>query len=134
MTNTTKADQIKAVERIVSLQNKGVTLAAAKAVVSSELKMSIYKLTQWFKKHGPKRTTTVTRNTVHTSEEYSFNDMSTGVRGVLRKIIDQDGKYTIKEANAVGKLYSAEISKAKVLIDVHKLNTKTNEDDVIRLN
>ena len=134
MTNTTKADQIKAVERIVSLQNKGVTLAAAKAVVSSELKMSIYKLTQWFKKHGPKRTTTVTRNTVHTSEEYSFNDMSTGVRGVLRSIIDQDGKYTIKEANAVGKLYSAEISKAKVLIDVHRLNTKTSDNNTLRLN
>ena len=133
MTNTTKADQIKAVERIVSLQNKGVTLAAAKAVVSSELKMSIYKLTQWFKKHGPKRTTTVTRNTVHTSEEYSFNDMSTGVRGVLRSIINQDGQYTIKEANAVGKLYSAEISKAKVLIDVHKLNTKSNDNNTIRL-
>ena len=60
--------------------------------------------------------------------------MSNGVRGVLRSIVNQDGKYTIKEANAVGKLYSAEISRAKVLIDVHKLNTKANDKKTLRLN
>ena len=133
MTKTTKALQIKTVERILALRKNGATSADAKAIVANEFNVSVYKLTQWFKKHGPRTTTPVNRTTVHT-QEYSFNDMSTGVRGVLRSIIDQDGKYTIKEANAVGKLYSAEISKAKVLIDVHKLNTKTNEDDVIRLN
>ena len=133
MTKTTKALQIKTVERILALRKNGATSADAKAIVANEFNVSVYKLTQWFKKHGPTTTTSVNRTTVHT-KEYSFNDMSTGVRGVLRSIINQDGKYTIKEANAVGKLYSAEISKAKVLIDVHKLNTKTNEDDVIRLN
>ena len=133
MTKTTKAVQIKTVERILSLRKNGANLADAKAIVANEFNVSVYKLTQWFKKHGPRTTTPATRTTVHT-QEYSFNDMSTGVRGVLRSIINQDGQYTIKEANAVGKLYSAEISKAKVLIDVHKLNTKTNEDDVIRLN
>ena len=134
MTKTTKALQIKTVERILALRKNGATSADAKAIVANEFNVSVYKLTQWFKKHGPKRTTTVTRNTVHTSEEYSFNDMSTGVRGVLRSIIDQDGKYTIKEANAVCKLYSAEISKAKVLIDVHRLNTKTSDNSTLRLN
>ena len=133
MTKTTKALQIKTVERILSLRKNGGNLADAKAIVASEFNVSVYKLTQWFRKHGPKTTITpATRTTVHT-QEYSFNDMSTGVRGVLRSIIDQDGKYTIKEANAVGKLYSAEISKAKVLIDVHKLNTKSNDNNTIRL-
>ena len=132
MTKTTKALQIKTVERILSLRKNGANLADAKAIVASEFNVSVYKLTQWFRKHGPKTTTPVTRTTVHT-QEYSFNDMSTGVRGVLRSIIDQDGQYTIQEANAVGKLYSAEISKAKVLIDVHKLNTKSNDNNTIRL-
>ena len=132
MTKTTKALQIKTVERILSLRKNGANLADAKAIVASEFNVSVYKLTQWFKKHGPRTTTPVTRTTVHT-QEYSFNDMSTGVRGVLRSIINQDGQYTIKEANAVGKLYSAEISKAKVLIDVHKLNTKSNDNNTIRL-
>jgi len=132
MTKTTKAMQIKTVERILSLRKNGANLADAKAIVASEFNVSVYKLTQWFKKHGPRTTTPVTRTTVHT-QDYSFNDMSTGVRGVLRSIINQDGQYTIKEANAVGKLYSAEISKAKVLIDVHKLNTKSN-DNTLRLN
>ena len=133
MTKKTKALQIKTVERILSLRKNGANLADAKAIVASEFNVSVYKLTQWFKKHGPKTTTPVTRTTVYT-QEYSFNDMSTGVRGVLRSIINQDGQYTIKEANAVGKLYSAEISKAKVLIDVHKLNTKTNDNNTLLLN
>ena len=133
MTKTTKAMQIKTVERILSLRKNGANLADAKAIVASEFNVSVYKLTQWFKKHGPRTTTPVTRTTVHT-QDYSFNDMSTGVRGVLRSIINQDGQYTIKEANAVGKLYSAEISKAKVLIDVHKLNTKSNDNNTLRLN
>jgi len=133
MTKTTKAMQIKTVERILSLRKNGANLADAKAIVASEFNVSVYKLTQWFKKHGPRTTTPVTRTTVHT-QDYSFNDMSTGVRGVLRSIINQDGQYTIKEANAVGKLYSAEISKAKVLIDVHKLNTKTNDNNTLLLN
>ena len=133
MTKKTKALQIKTVERILSLRKNGANLADAKAIVASEFNVSVYKLTQWFKKHGPKTTTPVTRTTVHT-QDYSFDDMSTGVRGVLKSIINQDGQYTIKEANAVGKLYSAEISKAKVLIDVHRLNTRTNDNNTLRLN
>ena len=134
MTKTTKALQIKTVERILALRKNGATSADAKAIVANEFNVSVYKLTQWFKQHGPRTTTTpVNRTTVHT-QEYSFNDMSTGVRGVLRSIINQDGKYTIKEANAVGKLYSAEISKAKVLIDVHNLNTKSNDNNTLLLN
>ena len=134
MTKTDKATQIKTVKRIFALRKSGATLEDAKAIVASEFNVSVYKLTQWFKKHGPRTTTPVTKTTVHSPEEYSFRDMSTGVRGVLRSIINQDGKYTIPEANAVGKLYSAEISKAKVLIDVHRLNTKTSDNNTLRLN
>ena len=133
MTKTTKAVQIKTVERILALRKNGANLADAKAIVANEFNVSVYKLTQWFRKHRPRTTTPATRTTVHT-QDYSFNDMSTGVRGVLKSIINQDGQYTIKEANAVGKLYSAEISKAKVLIDVHRLNTKTSDNNAIRLN
>ena len=133
MTETSKSTQIKTVERIFALRKNGATLADAKAIVASEFNVSVYKLTQWFRKHKPGKTALVTGTAVHT-QDYSFNDMSTGVRGVLRSIINQDGQYTIKEANAVGKLYSAEISKAKVLIEVHKLNTKTNDNNTLRLN
>ena len=133
MIKTTRATEIKAVEKVLALRKNGATLTDAKAVVANELNVSVYKLTTWLRKNGTKKTTPVNRNTVHT-QDYSFNDMSTGVRGVLRSIINQDGQYTIKEANAVGKLYSAEISKAKVLIDVHKLNTKTNDNNTLRLN
>ena len=133
MIKTTRATEIKAVEKVLALRKNGATLTDAKAVVANELNVSVYKLTTWLRKNGTKKTTPVNKNTVHT-QDYSFNDMSNGVRCVLRSIINQDGQYTIPEANAVGKLYSAEISKAKVLIDVHKLNTKSNDNNTLRLN
>ena len=52
--------------------------------------------------------------------------MSTGVRGVLRSIINQDGKYTTREAGVIGKLYGAELTKAKLLLEVHKHNIKVS--------
>ena len=133
MIKTTRATEIKAVEKVLALRKNGATLTDAKAVVANELNVSVYKLTMWLRKNGTKKTTPVNKNTVHT-QDYSFNDMSNGVRCVLRSIINQDGQYTIPEANAVGKLYSAEISNAKVLIEVHKLNTKTNDNNTLRLN
>ena len=105
----------------------------ARKIVAGEFNTSVFNLRQLERKHGTKATTSFTETTnIHTSN-YSFDDMSTDVRGVLRSIVNQDGKYSIREANAVGKLYSAELSKAKVLIDIHKLNTKTSDKEVLRL-
>ena len=136
MTKTNKTTQIDAVKRISTLKKNGVTLTNAKVMVANEFNVSVYKVTQWLTTHNntvSHNTVVSPRSTTHTSK-YSFNDMSTDVRGVLRSIVDQDGKYTIREANAVGKLYSAELSKAKVLIDIHKLNIKANDKEVLRLN
>jgi|TARA_R100000501_G_C2595530_1_gene94223 uncharacterized protein YoaH (UPF0181 family) len=133
MTITDKATQIKAVEKVFTLKKNGVTMPNARKIVAGEFNTSVFALRQLERKHGTKATTSFTETTnIHTSN-YSFDDMSTDVRGVLRSIVKQDGQYSIREANAVGKLYSAELSKAKVLIDIHKLNTKTSDKKVLRL-
>ena len=130
----TKTNKIKAVKKVFSLMKNGATLTDARAVVANECNVSSPTIANWQTTFGGDLTTTKTntRTTIHT--DYTFDDMSNGVRGVLRSIVNQDGKYTIKEANAVGKLYSAEISRAKVLIDVHKLNTKANDKKTLQLN
>jgi len=130
----TKTNKIKAIKKVFALVKNGATLTDARAIVANDLDVSSATVANWQTTLGTTTPTTKTdtRTTLHTN--YSFEDMSGGVRGVLRSIINQDGQYSIKEANAVGKLYSAEISKAKVMIDVHKLNTKANDRKVLRLN
>ena len=128
----TKTNKIKAIKKVVTLVKNGATLTDARAIVANDLDVSSATVANWQTTLETSTTKTNNKTTLHTS--YSFEDMSGGVRGVLRSIINQDGQYSIKEANAVGKLYSAEISKAKVKIDVHKLNTKANDRKVLRLN
>ena len=131
MTITDKATQIKAVEKVFTLKNNGVTMPNARKIVAGEFNTTVVELRELERVHGTKTSFTETSN-IHTPN-YSFDDMSNDVRGVLRSIVKQDGQYSIREANAVGKLYSAELSKAKVLIDIHKLNTKTSDKEVLRL-
>ena len=128
----TKTNKIKAIKKVVTLVKNGATLTDARAIVANDLDVSSATVANWQTTLETSTTKTNNKTTLHTS--YSFEDMSGGVRGVLRSIINQDGQYSIKEANAVGKLYSAEISKAKVMIDVHKLNTKANDRKVLHLN
>jgi hypothetical protein len=52
--------------------------------------------------------------------------MSNDIRGVLKSIVKQDGRYTTREAGVIGKLYGAELTKAKLLLEVHKHNTKVS--------
>ena len=129
MTNTSKATQIKAVERILALRKNGANLVDAKTIVSNEFNVSMYKVTQWFKTHKP-TTTTFTAKTNHKASSqvsiYSFNDMSNDIRGVLKSVVNQDGRYSTKEAGVIGKLYGAELTKAKLLLEVHKHNTKVS--------
>ena len=130
MTKVNKDTQIKAVEKVLTLRKNGVTLTGAKTIVAGEFDISVWKLNQFMKIHGPKTTTNDITRTNRTTPlqvtEYSFNEMSNDVRGVLKSIIKQDGRYTTREAGVVGKLYGAELTKAKLVLEVHKHNTKVS--------
>ena len=60
------------------------------------------------------------------THDYTFNDMANDVRGIMRSLVHQDGRYSTKEAGVIGKLYGAEISRAKLQLEVHKHNTKVS--------
>jgi len=66
----------------------------------------------------------------------SVDDMANDVRGVLKSIIHQDDRYTTKEASVVSKLYGNELSRMKLRVEIHKINTKANhtpKQDVLSL-
>mgnify|MGYP003149921299 FL=1 len=141
MKRVNKINQLKAINTVTTLRKNGVLGKDALAIASGQFGVEVSTIKSWIRNHKNKATpitnnTVVKDNTVKTTVHtpvYTFDDMSKGIRGVLKSILSQDGKYTIREANAAGKLYSAELSKAKVLIEMHKLNTKTNEDTELLL-
>ena len=141
MKRVTKQNQLKAINTVTTLRKNGVFVKDALVIVAAQFGVKVSTVKSWIRTHNDKATpttnnTVVKNNTVKTTVRtpvYTFDDMSNGIRGVLRSILNKDGKYTIREANAAGKLYSAELSKAKVLIEMHKLNTKTNEDTKLLL-
>ena len=66
----------------------------------------------------------------------TVNDMANDVRGLLKSIINQDGRYSTKEASVVSKLYGNELSRMKLQVEIHKINTRTNHtptQDVLSL-
>ena len=135
MKRTSKSTQLKGIDTVNTLRKNGVNLKDALIVVANQFGVKASTVKSWI--HTNKTSVEkITNNTIDTKTHapvFTFDDMSRGIRGVLRSILNQDGKYTIREANAAGKLYSAELSRVKVLIEMHKLNTKTNEDTELLL-
>ena len=75
---------------------------------------------------------------ISTPMAVSLNEMAEDVRSVLKSIIKQDGRFTTREAGVVGKLYGAELSRMKMQVDIHKINSRisskqTTADQVLTL-
>ena len=131
MRKTSKTAQKKAVNDVFTLVRNGHTVTDARKIVAKELKLSANTLWVWQNRFNlvtpniSRKTSLVSGGrTVTRTVEYTFGDMAHDVRGIMRSIVNQDGRYTIKEANVVGKLYGNEISRAKLQLEVHKHNTK----------
>ena len=129
-----KTAKRNAIKRTFTLLKNGANITDARRIVADELNVKPNTLWLWQSKFNMK-TPNVTRitavhDTVKTNHviprntEYSFHDISNDARTVMRSIVNQDGRYTVKEANVVGKFMSNEINKAKLQLEVHKHNTK----------
>ena len=75
---------------------------------------------------------------IKTTSYGTVTEMATDVRAVLKSIINQDGRYTTKEAGVVGNLYGAELKRMKLNVDIHKINSKisskqTTTEEVLSL-
>ena len=143
MTKVSKSNKIKAVKRVFALVKEGHSITNARITVAKEYNVIPNTIYTWQAAFGTKipfNTTTVRTNSKTTvqTKDYSFNDMSSDIRGVLKSVVNQDGRYTPREAGVIGKLYGAELSRAKLLLEVHKHNTKvssnTTNNNILSLN
>ena len=124
---TTLTARRDAVRRTFSLVKDGTSITKARQIVAKEINVKPNTLWLWQNKLNlktPNVTKTVIKRSNTAHQDYTFGDMAQDVRGIMRSIVKQDGRYTIKEANVVGKLYGNEISRAKLQLEVHKHNTK----------
>ena len=69
---------------------------------------------------GTKNKTRVLKTTSYGT----VTEMAKDVQSVLKSIINQDGRFTTREAGVVGKLYGAELSRMKLNVEIHKINSK----------
>ena len=91
-----------------------------------------------------KKTKTTKRaiETTHTTDSrmvayQSLDEMANDVRGVLKAIIAKDGEYSTQEASVISKLYNSELTRTKLLVEVHKLTNKSNKAssaEILQLN
>ena len=131
-TKFSKTAKTKAVQKANSLIRTGFSISKARLTVARELSVTPNTIYNWSRSLNiatpviTKTTTNIVKSNgaVTSTRDYTFGDMAHDVRGVMKSIVKQDGRYTIKEANVVGKLYGNEISRAKLQLEVHKHNTK----------
>ena len=67
----------------------------------------------------------------------SLDDMANDVRGVLKAVIAKNGEYSTQEASVISKLYNSELTRTKLLVEVHKLTNKSNKAssaEILQLN
>jgi len=125
---TTLTARRDAIRRTFSLVKDGTSITKARQIVAKEINVKPNTLWLWQSKLNLKTPnvtkTVIKRSNTAVHHDYTFGDMAQDVRGIMRSIVKQDGRYTIKEANVVGKLYGNEISRAKLQLEVHKHNTK----------
>ena len=125
MTKVSKATQIKAVERILSLQKNGTTLVDAKTIVSDEFNVSAYKVTQWFKIHRP-NVTAKTNNIVVSRRNTSprgLNDLCDTLFNTIEGL--RKGTITHKEASAMSSLAGNVTNIKKLQFAAHRYAVKT---------
>ena len=67
----------------------------------------------------------------------SLDEMANDVRGVLKAVIAKNGEYSTQEASVISKLYNSELTRTKLLVEVHKLTNKSNKAssaEILQLN
>ena len=137
ITAYTLTEKREAVKKVKTLQASGLSLNKSRTQVAKEYGVTSSGVGYWERTVNKKKARKITKTTKNTNvtstRGYSFNDLSSGVRGIAMSIINKDGLYSVKEAHAVSKLYSSELHRAKLEIEVHKMNEKSQTRDTLRI-
>ena len=149
-TKHTKTEQRNLVNRTFSLVRNGDSITNARKVIANEVGVSPNTLFVW--QHGFKmKTPTVIKTAelvkndslrkstkvVTRSNEYSnIHEMARDTGSVLKSLVNQDGRFTTKEASAISGLFNGHLTLAKLRLEASKMSTKTSTtitNDVLTL-
>ena len=76
------------------------------------------------------------KNVIKTDEYVNVHEMARDTGRVMKSLVNQDGRFTTKEASAISGLFNGHISLVKLRLEASKIGTKTNTvitNDVLTL-
>ena len=149
-TKHTKTEQRNIVNRAFALVRSGHSITNARKTIANEIGLSPNTLFVWqhsFKMKTPTviKTADLVRNNglrkttkvVTKSNEYTnVHEMARDTGRVMKSLVNQDGRFTTKEASAISGLFNGQISLVKLRLEASKIGTKTNTaitNDVLTL-
>ena len=149
-TKHTKTEQRNIVNRAFALVRSGHSITNARKTIANEIGLSPNTLFVWqhsfkmktptviktadlVKSNGLRKTTKV----VTKSNEYSnIHEMARDTGSVLKSLVNQDGRFTTKEAGAISGLFNGHLTLVKLRLEASKISTKTSTtitNDVLTL-
>ena len=149
-TKHTKTEQRNIVNRAFALVRSGHSITNARKTIANEAGLSPNTLFVWqhsFKMKTPTVIKTAdlvrsnglrkTTKVVTKSNEYTnVHEMARYTGRVMKSLVNQDGRFTTKEASAISGLFNGQISLVKLRLEASKIGTKTNTaitNDVLTL-
>ena len=76
------------------------------------------------------------KNVIKTDEYVNIHEMARDTGRVMKSLVNQDGRFSTKEASAISGLFNGHISLVKLRLEASKINTKTSTvitNDVLTL-
>ena len=149
-TKHTKTEQRNIVNRAFALVRSGHSITNARKVIADEIGVSPNTLFVWQHSFNMKTPTVIkTANLVRSnglrkstkvvtkSNEYAnVHEMARDTGRVMKSLVNQDGRFTTKEASAISGLFNGHISLVKLRLEASKISTKSNTvitNDVLTL-
>ena len=149
-TKHTKTERRNIVNNVFALVRNGHSITQARKTIANEIGVSPNTLFVWQHSFNMKtptviKTTDLVRSNglrkstkiVTKSNEYAnVHEMARDTGRVMKSLVNQDGRFTTKEASAISGLFNGQISLVKLRLEASKISTKTSTtitNDVLTL-
>ena len=149
-TKHTKTEQRNIVNRAFALVRNGHSITNARKTIANEIGVSPNTLFVWQHSFNMKTPTVIktvdlvrsnglrksTKVVTKSNEYVNVHEMARDTGRVMKSLVNQDGRFTTKEASAISGLFNGQISLVKLRLEASKIGTKTNTvitNDVLTL-
>ena len=149
-TKHTKTDKRNIINRVFASVRSGHSITEARKTIANSIGVSPNTLFVW--QHGFKMKTPTVIKTVDlvksnglskstkvvtkTNEYSNIHEMARDTGSVLKSLVNQDGRFTTKEASAISGLFNGHLTLVKLRLEASKIGTKTSTtitNDVLTL-